>query len=176
LPELLVIVEQIIAEHKIIIQRVQTLDLVVNDASAMMGFDKAKEAFMPGRFNQKKGLQTMRKLLDTIEKGLNAHFKREETILLPAVEKRGVEKFASALRSLFLEHEDFKNRITYTQRSADELISGNLARHLWEASAHDMRTHVSHTRKLLEKHHRREQQILTTMQNELLSESKERLG
>ena len=39
---------------------------VANDAEALMGFDKAKGLFMPGRLNGKKGLAAFEQLLDTI--------------------------------------------------------------------------------------------------------------
>lgn len=170
--EILALIEQIIREHKVILRRFQTLDRVANDAEAMIGFEKAKEAFMPGRFGQKQGLQKMQELLDIIDQGLQAHFNREEKTLLPAVKERGEKEFVSALSTLFLEHSNLRSRIARSKKNINELAGGRLARHLWEASAHDMRTYISHSRNLLEKHAHSEQEVFATMRDQLRTETK----
>ena len=68
--EALAIIERIIQQHKVIIRGVHSLERVANDAEAMMGFDKAKDAFMPGRFEQKQGLQQLQDLMGIVDKGL----------------------------------------------------------------------------------------------------------
>ena len=165
--ETVALLNKIIEEHKTIIQKVQTLEQVANDTEAIVGLEKAKEAFMPGRFEQKQGLQKLQGLLETIEKGLQAHFNQEETGLLAAFEKHGGRKLVSALHSLLLEHEDLKQRFAHSGNLVAELSSGGLSRNVWEASAHDMRAYVSHTRKLLEAHARSEQKLLLTLKGEL---------
>ena len=170
--EALALIEKIIEEHKIIMQRVQTLERVANDAEAMIGFEKARDAFMPGRFEQKLGLQELQESLETIDKGLREHFKREETGLLTAFERHGNKEMASALHSLLLEHEDLKDRLAHSKKNVAELIGGGLSRHLWEASAHDMRAHISHTRKLLEAHAEIEQELLHKLRARLRKENK----
>ena len=165
--EAIALIDRIIAEHKTILRRVQTLERVANDAEAMMGFEKAKDAFMPGRLEPQKGLQKLQERLETVDKGLRAHFKREETGLLSAFEKHGDKELASALQSLLLEHKDIRNRLGHSKRHVAELVSGNMARHLWEASAHDMRAHLSHTRKLLEAHASIEQELLQKLKRQL---------
>ena len=166
--EVISLIDKIIEEHKTIVQRVQTLEQAANDAEAILGLDKAKEAFMPGRFEQKQGLEKLQKLLDTIEQGLQAHFNREETGLLTAFEKYANKKLASALRSLLLEHEDLKDRFARSREDVAELAGGNLSREVWEARAHDMRAYISHTRKLLAAHADNEQQLLWTLRSELM--------
>jgi regulator of sigma D len=170
--ETIALIDKIIGEHKIITQRVQTLEQVANDAEAMVGLEKAKEAFMPGRFEQKQGLQKLQELLDTIEQGLQAHFNREETALLTAFEKHGDKELVSTLRSLLLEHEGLRNRFAHSRKHITELTSGGLSRHVWEASAHDMRAHISHTRKLLEAHAEIEQELLQELRSELIRREK----
>lgn len=165
--EALAIIERIIQEHKVIIRGVHSLERVANDAEAMMGFDKAKDAFMPGRFEQKQGLQQLQDLMGIVDKGLRKHFRFEETALLAAFEKHGDKEMASALQSLLLEHRDIRNRLDHSKRHVSELVSGNMTRHLWEASAHDMRAHMSHTRKLIDAH--------TSIEQELLHKLKRRL-
>ena len=166
--EALALIEKIIEEHKSIMQGVQSLEQVASDAEAMVGLDKGKETFMPGRFGQEQGLQKLQKTLEAIDQGLRAHFSREETALLTVFEKHGNKELASALRSLLLEHEDLRNRLAHSKKHVAELVSGGLSRHLWEASAHDMRAHISHTRKLLEAHAEIEEELFHKLRTELM--------
>ncbi len=161
------LIDVIIKEHEIIWQKAQTLEKVTNDIEATAGLQKAKEAFMPGRFNQKQGLQKLQEMLEAIDKGLQAHFNREEKGLLAAFESYGDSKLVAALRSLLLEHKNLKQRFEHAQKHVTELTSGQLARHMWEAKAHDMRAHINHTLKLLEAHARNEQELLMTLRKHL---------
>ena len=172
--EALAAIEKIIEQHKTIMQRVQTLEQVANDSEAVAGFEKAKEAFMPGRLEQKRGLQKMQELLDTIESGLEAHFSYEERELLTVFEKHEDKELVTTLRFLLLEHEDLRNRLAHSKKHVAGLTGGELSRHLWEASAHDMRAHMSHTRKLLETHASIEEELLYKLRDQLREESKGR--
>ncbi len=163
----LVLIEKVIEEHKSIMQGVQTLEQAASDAEAIVDLEKAKEAFMPGRFEQEKGLRKLQESLEAIDRGLRAHFDREETGLMDVFEKHGNKELASALRSLLLEHEDLRNRLAHSKKHVAELVSGGLSRHLWEASAHDMRAHISHTRKLLEAHAEIEQELFHKLRTDL---------
>ena len=169
--EILALIEKILAEHRLIMQRVQTLEQVANDAEAIIGLEKAKDAFMPGRFEQKQGLQKLQAILETIDQGIQAHFDLEETGLQAAFEKHGDKELVSALRSVLLEHEDLRNRLAHSKRHVAELTGGGLSRHLWEASAHDLRAHISHTRKLLEAHAEIEQELLHQLRDLLRREN-----
>ena len=163
----LAVIEQIIEDHKLISQRFQAAEQIANDAEALAGFDKAKEAFMPGRLAQKPGLQELQSSLAKIEQGLHHHFHLEETSLPSVVGKYGDEEIKSDLRSLLLEHKDLRNRIAHSKKHVAELVEGNLSRHLWEASAHDMRAYITHTRKLLEAHAEIERELLHKLLNRL---------
>ncbi len=160
-------IERIIAEHKTIRQRFQKLEKVANDAEAMLGFEVAKEVFMPGRLNQKQGLRELEDTLNAIEDGLQKHFHFEETSLPPVVDRHGDEELKSSLRSIFLEHVDLRGRLAHSKKHAAELVEGGMARHRWEASAHDMRAYISHTRKLLEAHAEIEQELLHNLRKKL---------
>ena len=162
------LIEEIIEEHKTIMQGVQNLEQIAGDAEAIVSLEEAKEAFMPGRFGQEPGLQKLQEALETIDQGLQAHFSREETALLAVFEKHGNKELVSALRSLLLEHEDLRNRVAHSKKHVDELISGGLSRHRWEASAHDMRAHISHTRKLLGAHAGIEWDLFHKLRDELM--------
>ena len=166
--EALALIEEIIEEHKSIMQGAQTLEQTASDAEAMVGLEKAKETFMPGRFEQEQGLKKLQASLEAIDQRLRAHFNREETGLLDVFEKHGNKELASALRSLLLEHEDLRNRLAHSKKHVAELVSGGLSRQVWEASAHDMRAHISHTRKLLEAHAEIEQELFHRLRTELM--------
>ena len=161
--EALALIEKIIEEHKAISQRMQTLEQVANDIEAIVGFEKAKDAFLPGRLEEKQGLQKFQELLQTIDQGIRAHFNREETTLLTAFEKQGDKKLASALYSLLLEHDNLRNRLVHANKDVIELTKGELSRQVWEASAYDMRAYVTHTRELFEAHAQMEHKLLMTL-------------
>ena len=165
----LALIEQVIEEHMTILQR---LDQVVNDAEALRSFEKAKEVFMPGRLDQKVGLDKLEELVNLVDQGLQAHFDREETAVLAAFEEQGDKELASDFHSLLLEHKDLRNRLTHTKNHVAQLTTGELSRSHWEATAHDMRAHISHTRKLLEAHAGVEQELLLSLRRSLLGEKK----
>jgi len=162
-----VLIDQILEEHTAIKQQMQTLEKVGNDVEALAGLDEIKGDFMPGRLDHGQSLKRLQDLLDKISRGLEKHFNREETGLLTAFGKHGDKELASALRSLLLEHEDLRNRLAYSQKHVAELVGGGLSRHLWEASAHDMRAYLSHTRKLIEAHAETEQELFHKLKKQL---------
>jgi len=162
-----VLIDQLLEEHTAIKQQIQTLEKVGNDVEALAGLDEIKGDFMPGRLDQSQSLKRLQDLLDKISRGLEKHFNREEKGLLAAFEKYGAKELASALRSLLLEHADLRNRLAYSQKHVAELTDGGLSRHLWEASAHDMRAYLSHTRKLIEDHAETEQELFHKLKKQL---------
>ena len=161
------LIDQLIKEHRIIKRDVGNLEHLANDVEAVAGLEKAKEAFMPGRLDQTKSLQEFQNSLEAINKGLEAHFNREETALLTAFEKHGGKKLVSALRALLDEHADIRNRVVQTKKNVSELTSGGMASHLWSASAHDMRVYMSHTLKLIGTHARSEHGLFTALKKQL---------
>jgi hemerythrin-like domain-containing protein len=168
--EVIKLIDKIIEEHKTIMGRLETLEQVANDAEAIASFDKAKQVFMPGRPKQKEDLQVFQDLLDKINRGFRAHFKREETAALTAFERYGDKNMASSLRSLLLEHDDLRNRITHAKQHVDQLTGGNLSRQVWEATAYDIRAHISHTKKLVEAHAEIEKELFLTLRQQLAGE------
>jgi hypothetical protein len=169
--EVVALIDGLIDEHKVVIEDARTLEQVANDASALVELEKARDTFVPGRFDQKPSLQKLQESLEAIDKGLKEHFNREETGLLAAFEKHGDRKLVTTLNSLLLEHEDLRNRLAHAREHVAELVSGGLARHQWEASANDMRAHLSHTRKLLEAHAAIENELFVELRRHLKGES-----
>ena len=170
--EIVALIDKIIEEHRIITGTVQALEQAATDAEAMAELEEAKEVFMPGRLEQKAGLQKLQELLETTDSGLQAHFSGEETGLLGAFEKYGSKELASALRSLLLEHEDLRNRFAHLRKLVAELGTGRLSRQVWEASAYDMRAYLNQTRRQLEVHAETEQELLQKLRSELMRQEK----
>ncbi|MFC1917612.1 hypothetical protein ACFLXH_03055 [Chloroflexota bacterium] len=165
------LIDQLVKEHQVIGHRSLVLEKVANDAEAIAGMDKAKENFVPGRLDQKKGLEQFFELLETYSEGLDAHFKREETSLLKAFEEYGDSELVSALHSLLDEHAELKERITEMKKHALELLSGELASHFWSAKAHDMRVYMGHTVKMIGVHAHSEFRLFTALKKQLQAES-----
>ena len=166
--EALAFIDQLIEEHKQIRQRVQTVTKVANDIGALLEFDRAKGGFVPGRFsNQKQGLQDLQDSLETIEKGLEAHFSREENRLLSVFQKHGGGILASGLRVLLLEHQELKDRVAESRKEVAELATGELSREVQEGKAWGVRVYISHTRNLIEAHAQSEEELFHKLRTEL---------
>lgn len=165
--DVIALIDKIIEEHKTLFQDFQNLEQLANDAKAIVGLDKAKEKFMPGRFENKQGLEELEKLLKRIEQGIQAHFKREEGALLNAFEKHGGKRLSSALHLLLVEHKTLSDRLDYSKQDVGKLKSGSLSRGVWEPTGYDMRAHINQTRRLFEVHAEMEQELLHTLRSEL---------
>lgn len=171
--EALDLIKKIIKEHKLILQRALTLAQAINDVSAMLELDRAKEDFVPGRFgDQRRALQIWQESIEALDEGLQAHFDREEKGLLTAFEKYGDRMLASALHVLLLEHEELRNRLAKSKTETAELAVEGLSRGVWEGKAWGLRVYVSHTRNLLEAHAKSEQELLLTLRRRLKERKK----
>ena len=54
-----VLIDELIGEHKAIMQGARNLEQVAGDAEAIASLSEAKETFMPGRFGQEPGLTSI---------------------------------------------------------------------------------------------------------------------
>ena len=172
--EALTLIDQLIEEHKVILQRAQTVERIVNDLDAISEMHKAKEDFVPGRLgDQKQGLQSLQESLKTIDNGLQAHFDREERGLLTVFEEHGGGMLAAALHILLLEHKEIKDRIAESKEEVDELASGKLSREVGEGKAWGMRVYISHTLKLLGVHTESEEELFQKLRAELVGRKRE---
>ena len=165
--ETITLLDKIIEEHKQITQKVRGAEQVLSDLEAGLKLGRAKEDFMPGRDDRRRHIRKLQQSLETIDKGLHAHFDREEKGLLTAFERRGDSMLVSALRVLLLEHQELKNRIAKSKKDASELAIEELSREVWEGRAWGMRTYINHTLKLLEVHAQSEQELLLMLRSKL---------
>ncbi len=168
--DVIALIDKIIEEHQAVFSRFRKMEGVFNDVQAMAGIEVAKEAFMPGRFDQKEGLKSLKESLDVIEQGLIAHFNREETALVAAFDKYADRALVSALNALLLHHGDLRKRIEDSKKQLAELVGGGMGQHTWQASAHDIRAHITHTRKMIEAHAASEMPLLLKLRKKMESE------
>ena len=165
--EILALIEQIIKEHRVMMEGIITLEHAANDASAITGLETAKGSFMPGRFDEKESLQKMQAQMEIVENVIYAHFNNEETRLVDAFKNYGDKNLVFALQNLLLDHEEIRNRFATSRNQVSELINGDLSRQIWEASAHDLRAHITHTRWLLGTHAGSEYELLMVLKRKL---------
>lgn len=166
--ETLALINQLIEEHKQIMQKFQTVEQVANDVSGIMQLDKAKADFLPGRLdNQKQGLHNLLDSLAAIDDGMGKHFDREEKQLAAVLKQHKSETLASGLHLLLLEHKELKARIAESKKEVAELAGGNLSREVREGRAWGMRVFINHTRKLVEAHAQSEQELFHKIRAEL---------
>ena len=166
--EALALINQLIEEHKLILQQLQTAEQVANDVGAILRLDRAKEDFVPGRFSDRKqGLQSLQDSLEAIDSGLQMHFDREEKRLLSVFEQYGGETLAPGLHFLLLEHQELKDRLAESRREVAELAAESSSRQVQEGKAWGVRVYISHTRKLIEVHAQSEQELFHKLRAEL---------
>jgi hemerythrin-like domain-containing protein len=150
--ETLQLIDQLVAEHKLMLQNTQSVEKRVNDASLILDLKKARDSFVPGQSNQTESLKRLDEALKATDTFLTQHFAREETALMPAVKKMGDEKITYALETLLFEHTDLRDRMYHSKKRITELQSGSLSPNIWEATAKDIQVYINHTTKLLATH------------------------
>ncbi len=168
------LIDQLIAEHKTIGEKTQSVEKAVNDITLLSNLKEAKDTFTPGESLSLENLEKLERMLEAINTWLAKHFSREETVLLPAVEKYGDKRLTTSLNSLLFEHTDLKDRLLHSRKRIDELKGNDLSQALWETRASDARTYISHTRKLLETHAARENHFLKELRKFVKKHGKEK--
>ena len=167
--EVVALIDQLIEEHKQILQKFQTIEQVANDVSTIAQLDKSKEDFLPGKLNdQKQGLQNLQDSLEAIDHGLQEHFDREEKQLSAVLKRHRSETLASGLRLLLLEHKEIKARIAESKKEVAELTWVSLSREVRQGKAWGTRVFINHTRKLVEAHAQSEQELFHKIRAELI--------
>ena len=168
--ETLALIDQILDEHNGIHQDLHGLERVSSDLDALVELqsDKTKGYFVARSLDDKgKGLRQWQDALEAIDKGLRAHFQREETSLLEAFQKHGNAELASALDTLLREHDDLRDRVAKLRKDAADLAAGGLRVEVWEANGWGMKANIDKIRSLIEAHASNEQRLLNTLRSEL---------
>ncbi len=117
----------------------------------------------------------MQESLEIIDKGIQAHFNREETALLTAFEEHSGGMFTFALCAWLAEHVELGDRLAKLERDVIELAAGGLSSGVWEGRVWGIRVYISHSWKIFEEHARGEQKLLQTLNNRLQAEIKEKI-
>ena len=170
--ETLQLIDQLIAEHKVISEKTRSLEKAANDASLLSNLKQAGDTFVRGNISRSEDLKKLEAMLKTIDDWLEKHFNREETVLLPAVKKYGDEKLVTSLNSLLFEHSDLRDRMLHSRKRVDELLGGSLDQLRRYTSARDLRVHLNHSRKLLETHAAKENRFFTELRRQLKKATK----
>lgn len=167
---ILAAIERIILEHKRIMQNLNDIEHIANDAEAMSTIDKAKSDFMPGKLNHKNGILELQEMYEKLNSGIRAHFNFEETELTRALEQTKHPEAVEALHMLLLEHNDLRDRFAQAQNEIARLARGDLDKNLWQAAGYDMRAHLTYTHKMLLVHAGKEQEMLLALKHKLEAE------
>jgi len=168
--EALTLVQQILDEHKQIHSDFQSLDQVGGDveAAARVGSDKTKEDFVPkGLDPAGEGIKKWRAQLEAIDRGLKAHFKREETALANAFIREGTPELARSLNELLTEHAQLNQHVAKLLKDAEAIAAGGARIEVWEGKGWGMKTNLQKFQAELEAHAERERVLLGQLKTHL---------
>jgi len=166
----LALVEQILDEHRQIHQEFQSLDQVSGDieAAARLQSDKTKDYFVSRSLDdQGQGLKKWKQMLEAIDRGLKAHFLREETALADAFKREGTPELASALDELLAEHAVINQHVATLLKSAADIASGGSRIEVWEGKGWGMKINVQKLRSEIEAHAESERVLLSSLKAHL---------
>ncbi len=164
--EALVLIEKIIEEHRIILGGIRDFSQHTNDVVAIRGLGQAQEDFVPGRLeDQKQSLGSWQESLSTLDRGIQAHFQREETALVVAVAEYGDSDLASVLRQWLAEHEELRERLSRMKQDTSSLVLDTSAQAVWQEKAWGIRVYMTHTGKLFDVHAHGEQKMMVKLRN-----------
>lgn len=165
------IIDELIREHRQIEESMQSYEQSLSDLGQARKLEGAKESFVLGRLGEEKKRATqLESDLMTVDRRLEHHFYREEKALLEAFKRHGLRKLASILLDLLTEHTEIRERLAELKESAAELVSGQLSRSVWDAKAWDLRAAITHTRRLVEVHARKEEALFQDAEQALRGE------
>ena len=166
----LALVEQILEEHQQIHQDFQNLDQVSGDveAAARLASDKTKDYFVSKSLDdQGQGLRKWKQMLEAIDRGLKAHFLREETALAEAFKREGTPELASALDELLAEHSVINQHVATLLRTAGDIASGGSRIEVWEGKGWGMKINIQNLGSEIEAHAERERVLLGQLKTQL---------
>jgi len=164
--ETLDIVGQILEEHKQFSNDFQSLSKVTSDVEAASKLDskKTKDFFVPKSLDDHgSGVLQWKEMLEGIDRGLRAHFDREETALVGAFKRDGTPELAAALEELMKEHSSLNQHVAKLLKDADDIASGGAKIEVWEGSGWGMKTNIDRLRAEIEEHAEKERVLLGTM-------------
>lgn len=169
--EALALIDKIIEEHRIIFGDIRDFTQHTNDVVAMRGLGQAQESFVPGRLeDQKQSLGNWQESLVAVDRGVQAHFHREETALVEAVAEYGDSDLVSVLRHWLAEHKELRERLGKMKQDVTGLVGDTSAQNVWQEKAWGIRVYMTHTGKLFGVHACGEQKMMLKLRNLLHAE------
>ena len=168
--EALAIVDQILDEHKAIHADFKNLGQVGSDieAAARLEPDKTREFFAPkGLGGESAGLARWKASLESLDRGLKAHFHKEETALTAAFQREGTPELADSLRQLLAEHTEINKHVAKLLKDADDMASGGIMMEVWESKGWGMKVNIENLQKQIAQHAERERVLLGRMKAHL---------
>ena len=145
---------------------------VLSDAEASSELRRAADEWVPGRPGQERRmLERLQGLLETVESGLKEHFRCEEEYLLAALERHGDQALVSALKELLAVHQEIAGALARLRNVAHELGSAGHSRHLWLAKAADLRASLETVRRQVEQHAGQEDRLFRMARDAVASKT-----
>jgi hemerythrin-like domain-containing protein len=161
------LIDELIAEHRSVGEKTQSLANAANDIRLLSGLKEAGDTIVRGEILQEADLKNLAQIVTIIADWLEKHFGLEETALRQAVINYGNNRFVAALDSLLFEHTELRDRLLHARVHIDELLGASLDQVRRDASIRDLKVHLEHSRKLLETHAAKENHFLGEMRQHL---------
>lgn len=168
--EAIKLVDQILDEHKQIGEDFKSLEGASADieAAARLGSDRVKKDFVPLSLDDRgEGLKRWMQQLGELEKGLRAHFKREETGLADAFKHEGTPELVHALDELLSEHTELIRHIERLRSDAEAIASGGRRIEVWEGDGWGMKHNIEKLRHDLFAHAERENKLFERLKSNM---------
>ena len=166
--ETISLIDKLIDDHSGVMHHLKVSECMIDDISAVNKLETSGAKVEPDRLeNKRQRIEELKNTLESIDKGLELHFEREEKSLLTALKKHQDKISISILSVLIGEHEQIKQRIIRALEYIDELLTEQLSREVWEGKAHGLRSYIRHTARLIEAHAESENNLLKMVRKKI---------
>ncbi len=164
------LVDEILAEHEDIGAEFKSLKDVSGDveAAARLSPEQRKNDFVPRSLNdQGVGFNRWKQQLESLDRGLRIHFKREETALADAFKEEGTPEMVKALDELLKEHTALLSHIDRLRADAEAIASGGARIEVWEGEGWGMKYNIENLRGQILDHAEREKELFSHIRSQI---------
>ncbi len=164
------LVDQILSEHEDISAEFKSLKDVSGDieAAASLAPNQVKGDFVPRALEDHgAGFQRWKQQLDSLSRGLQAHFKREETALADVFKQEGTPEIVKALDELLKEHAGLLKHIEKLRSDADAIASGGARIEVWQGKGWGMKYNIEALRDEILNHAEREKELFNRIKSQI---------
>ena len=166
------LVDNLIDEHEQIGAEFESLENVSGDVEAVarLAGDRVKGDFVPRALDdQGQGLRRWIQQLESLQKGLREHFRREETALADAFKEVGTPELVKGLDDLLSEHAALIRHIEKLRQDAEAVASGGTRIEVWEGKGWGMKYNIEQLRNEIEAHAKRENELFRQLKSQVKS-------